>query len=68
MSQRVEFKVSFLLPPLATVAHAKNYVVDAVSTMCGCYRPMENDGQGEPMSELDRNSVQVTRIQKRRAK
>lgn len=66
---RVEFKVSFPLPPDATIADARAYVVDAVATMRGCYRPAGaygDDDPGDPMQPLDGDKVRVTHIRKRR--
>jgi hypothetical protein len=62
--RRVYFTVSFLLPEDATVAEAREYVADAVSTMKGCYRPpcaLGPDDPGDAMFCLDGDSVKVTR-------
>jgi hypothetical protein len=56
---RVEFRVSFTLPPGATVARAKEFVESAVRAEVGICHPSE-----DPMHELDRDSVTVTRILK----
>jgi len=62
--KRVTFKVSFALPEEATVAEARAYVEDAVATMKGCLRPygwnIEYPDDGDPMSELDEDTVRVT--------
>ena len=63
--RRVTFRVSFLLPPSATIADARAYIVDAVSTMKGCYRPpggYDDTDPGDAMWNLDRATVKVTRI------
>ena len=65
--KRVHFRVSFILPPHATVAEAREYVADAVASMKGCLNPgMRGDGTHDPdeadsMFYLDGGSVRVTR-------
>ena len=67
----VEFKVSFVLPEDATVAEARDYVEDAVSTLHGSLKPitaaeLPDLSDYDPMSELDGDTVRVTRLQKRK--
>lgn len=62
---RVIFKVSFDKPPIATVADCRNYIVDAIATMKGCYRPpgaYGRDDPGDPMFDLDGDSVRAVRL------
>ena len=69
MKRRIEFRVSLVLPDGASVADARDYVLDAVATMRGCYRPPGGhhaDDPGDPMFALDSRSVRVTRLQKAR--
>lgn len=63
MSRRIKILVSFDLPEGATRQQAVDYVEDAVSTMHGCYRPDNWDGEGgegDPMFYLDSESVKAT--------
>ena len=67
MGRRVEFKVSFELPSGATVALAQAYVQDAVGAWQGSLKPPgadEEDPEGDPMFDLDPETVQVTRLRK----
>jgi hypothetical protein len=60
--QRVTLTVSFDLPVGAAREDARDYVEDAVITMCSLLKPAgadEEDPEGDPMFELDRNSVKV---------
>jgi hypothetical protein len=66
---RISFKVSFVLPEAATVANAREYVVNAVSTLKGGLQPpghgpggYDPDEDGDPMFELDEKTVRVVRI------
>ena len=63
-SRRITFKVSFILPGDATIAEARNYIEDAVSTLKGSLMPYgidpERPYEGDPMSELDGDTVRVT--------
>lgn len=65
-SRRVTFRVSFIRPEGATLAHAEAYVWDAISTMCGCYKPPQDDPNEDfdPMFDLDRDSIKIRRILK----
>lgn len=51
----IRFTVSLVPPEGATIADVQAYVLDAVATMKGCYRP------DNPISELDGGTVRVTR-------
>lgn len=62
-SKRVEFKVSLVLPPEATVANTRDYIEDAVASFKGILRPPWAEG-GDPLFELDGNTVKVTAIRK----
>lgn len=65
MARRVEFKVSFVLPPRATVTEARAYVLDAISTMKGCRMPPGADDEfpeGDPIFGLDSDTIKVTQI------
>lgn len=69
-SKRVEFRVSFLLPEGALVRDAKAYVIDAVHTMNGCYRPpgsYDDNDPGDPMWGLERESIEVKVARKKDA-
>ena len=60
--KRVEFLVSFDLPPGCSVAEAQDYVADWVATGKGTLRPPGVYGEedpGDPMFQLDRDSVKV---------
>ena len=60
---RVSFVVSFELPEGATRTAAKEYVEDAVCVWAGALKPPcidEEDPSGNPMFELNKDSVEVT--------
>lgn len=62
---RVRIAVSFELPPGADREEALAYVVDAVRTMKGSYRPDNwdgNNGEGDPMFYLDADTVRATTV------
>lgn len=61
----IEFKVSFILPPSATIADAEAYLYDAVGTMKGCYRPpnsINDKDPGDPMWDLDSTTLKVVKL------
>lgn len=63
--RRVEFVVSFDLPPGAVVSEARSYVANAVATYHGSLRPPDGyftGDEGDPMFQLDGASVRVTRL------
>ena len=62
MRRRVYFKVDFILPEGATLDDAEAYVNDAVRTMKGCYRPPDDEDDGDPMSGLDADTVRIVRV------
>lgn len=72
MPRRVAFRVSFVLPDGATIADARAYTEDAVATMKGCLMPYgvdpEDPNVGDPMADLDGDTVRVTKLRKRRNK
>lgn len=60
---RVRIAVSFEMPKGATRQDCVDYVMDAVSTMKGCYKPDGWDGgsgEGDPLFYLDSDTVAVT--------
>lgn len=66
--KRVRFEVSFELPRIATMADAKAYVLDAVATMRGCYRPpggFDDSDLGDPMWDLRSKTIKVIAIKPR---
>lgn len=67
--KKLTFRVSLSVPDDCTVAMAREYIMDAVGTMRGSYRPPgayddEYDGgdPGDPRYRIDGDSVRVTRI------
>jgi hypothetical protein len=68
---RIEIVVSFLIPDDATIDDCVNYVDDAVSSMCGSYRPDNFDGEGgegDPMFYLDSDSVKAVYLSRKEVK
>jgi hypothetical protein len=62
MTKRAQFTVSFVMPPGATLKEAKEYIVDAVASMKGSYRPpasYDETDPGDPMFRLDGDTVKV---------
>jgi hypothetical protein len=71
MHKRATFLVSFDLPEEATMERAAEYVLDAVRSMKGSLKPPfgeyegggyfgdPDDPEGDPMFELDGDTVQV---------
>lgn len=60
---RIRVAVSFEIPEDATRQDCVDYVLDAVSTMKGCYRPDNwdgNGGAGDPMFYLDSDTITAT--------
>ena len=58
-------------PEDASFEDIASYVEDAVATWCGSLRPPRGYGphdDGDPMFELDRDTVKVIRVTKRRKK
>jgi hypothetical protein len=70
MPKTVEFRVSFPLPAGATVADAREYVDEAVTTWRGSLCPpggggsLDDDHPGDPMWGLDADRVKVTRLRR----
>jgi hypothetical protein len=61
----VKFVVEFDLPPGAKEADAREYVTDAVVSWCGSLKPPgadEEDLDGDPMFDLNRDSIEVKRF------
>ena len=56
----VRFSVEFELPETAKLNDAYNYLIDAVTTMRGCYRPPDEESEGDPMWALDPDTVRVS--------
>jgi hypothetical protein len=62
-SKYTYFKVRMAIPDGASIATAKEYIQEAVSTWHGSLRPPGAYGDyddGDPMWELDPNSINVT--------
>ncbi len=67
MRKRMEFKVSLIPPDGAKGRDVREYIEDAIASMKGCLKPPgvdEKDPDGNPMFNLDGDSVKVTRIRK----
>ena len=70
-ARMVAFTVSFPLPRDATARDARDYVLDAVSSYCkGCRPPGAYDEHdpGDPMFDLDRDTVRVKYQQRKKAR
>ncbi len=67
--RRIAFVVSFIQPRGANIEACRSYVEDAVTTWRGQCRPAgsynDND-PGDPMFDLDANSVKVRRYNARK--
>lgn len=64
------FLVRLKVPPGATIGDVRHYIEEAVSTWRGSLRPpnaygYEDDEPGDPLFELDVDSVKVRHIRKR---
>lgn len=67
--RRMEFRVSLVPPSGVDAARLRAYIEEAVGTWCGQLRPMGgygDDDPGDPLFHLDRDSVKVSRIHRRR--
>ena len=59
------FTVSLKVPSGATIRECQNYILEAVQIWRGQTRPpglLEDSDPGDPMWDLDPDSVKVTRI------
>lgn len=62
--RRLTFLVSFIQPELASIRDCREYVDEAVASMKGSRRPpgaYGEDDYGDPMWELDPDTVKVSR-------
>jgi hypothetical protein len=67
--KRLAFKVMLTLPDGVTIDQMKGYILDAVATMKGSYRPPGGYGAedtGDPLFKLDGDAIKVTRLNPRR--
>ncbi len=63
------FKVTIVVPEGATIERCREYIEDAVGTMQGSLKPYSHeDGDGDPMSELDGDKVRCYPITKKNNK
>lgn len=60
----VAFHVEFELPEGADVEDAKRYTHYAVINMCGGLQPSDGEGDGDPMFDLDSNTVEVFTVKR----
>ena len=70
-AKKIIFKVTMVWPPRATERNVKDYIIDAVSTWRGQLRPpgayadhpdYKGQDDGDPMWDLEPNTVIVTRV------
>lgn len=67
-TKRINFKVSLVVPPGATIADVREFIDDAVACWAGQCRPDGWDGQdslGDPMHRFDNKTLRVTQIRSR---
>jgi hypothetical protein len=57
---KVRFVVEFEKPEGATMNDARAYLYDAVTTMRGCYKPPDDEDEGDPMWALDPDTVSIS--------
>lgn len=55
----VRFVVELELPEDATATDARDYILDAVRAYCGGLRPPNEYGVGDPMFDLDCDSIRT---------
>lgn len=65
LNMKLEFRITLTRPPRATIAEVRDYILEAVQSYRGGLHPPfaedEND-PGDPLFELDRNSVKIVRL------
>ena len=63
--KRVEFKVSLIPPPNATLPDLREYISDAVGSWCKSFKPPgadPEDPEGDPLFDLDRDTIRVSLV------
>lgn len=59
-TKRRTFLVSLDIPPGASIARTQDYILDAVRAWAGSLFPGNEEFAGDPLFNLDRDSVEVT--------